>query len=114
MLDSWPLLKHSQFPDIQRVQLEILQVNLGYLCNQTCQHCHVNAGPNRKELMNESSINSIIALLENSNIHTLDLTGGAPEMNPLFRQLVTKARSMGKKVIDRCNLSILTEPGFKL
>jgi len=113
MLDSWPLLKHSQFPDIQRVQLEILQVNLGYLCNQTCQHCHVNAGPNRKELMNESSINSIIALLENSNIHTLDLTGGAPEMNPLFRQLVTKARSMGKKVIDRCNLSILTEPGYE-
>jgi len=113
MLDSWPLLQESQFPDIQRSSLEILQVNLGYLCNQTCQHCHVNAGPNRTELMTEQTIADILSLLKQQNIHTLDLTGGAPEMNPLFRELVSKATSMGVKVIDRCNLSILLEPGYE-
>jgi radical SAM/Cys-rich protein len=113
MLDTWPLLKDSQFPDIQRSKLEILQVNLGYLCNQTCQHCHVNAGPNRTELMSQSSINDLLCLLSNKDIHTLDLTGGAPEMNPLFKELVVKAKAMGKKVIDRCNLTILNEPGHQ-
>jgi radical SAM/Cys-rich protein len=112
MLDTWPLLKDSQFPDIQRSKLEILQVNLGYLCNQTCQHCHVNAGPNRTELMSQSNIGDLLQILSHQNIHTLDLTGGAPEMNPLFKELVVKAKSMGKKVIDRCNLTILSEPGF--
>ncbi len=113
MLDTWPLLQNSQFPEIHRSKLEILQVNLGYLCNQTCQHCHVNAGPNRTELMNQSTINDILFLLKQPGIHTLDLTGGAPEMNPLFRELVSTATSMGIKVIDRCNLSILSEPGYK-
>ncbi len=113
MLDSWPLLKNSQFPDINRTPLEILQVNLGYLCNQTCQHCHVNAGPNRKELMTRQTINDILSLLKQQNVHTLDLTGGAPEMNPLFKELVSKATAMGVKVIDRCNLSILSEPGYE-
>ena len=113
MLDSWPLLKDSQFPDIQRSTLEILQVNLGYLCNQTCQHCHVNAGPNRTELMTEQTIDDILSILKLQSVHTLDLTGGAPEMNPLFRELVSKATSMGIKVIDRCNLSILSEPGYE-
>ena len=113
MLDTWPLLKDSQFPDIQRTQLEILQVNLGYLCNQTCQHCHVNAGPRRTELMTQDTINDLLNILQQDSIHTLDLTGGAPEMNPLFRELVVAARSMGKSVIDRCNLTILSEPGFE-
>ena len=113
MLDTWPLLQNSQFPDIERRPLEILQVNLGYLCNQSCLHCHVNAGPKRKELMDRTSINDILQLLQQPNIHTLDLTGGAPEMNPLFRDLVQQARAMGKKVIDRCNLSILSEPGYE-
>lgn len=111
MLDTWPLLKNTEFPDIKRNLLEILQVNLGYLCNQTCQHCHVNAGPNRKEMMSRDNINNILQVLSLPHIHTLDLTGGAPEMNPLFKELVTKATAMGKKVIDRCNLTILTEPG---
>lgn len=113
MLNSWPLLQNSQFPEINRSTLEILQVNLGYLCNQTCQHCHVNAGPNRKELMSGDTINDILSLLSTHNVHTLDLTGGAPEMNPLFRELVSKATAMGVKVIDRCNLSILNEPGYE-
>jgi radical SAM/Cys-rich protein len=112
MLDTWPLLKDSQFPDIQRSSPEILQVNLGYLCNQTCQHCHVNAGPNRTELMHQSNIDNLLHILSNPGIHTLDLTGGAPEMNPLFKELVVKATAMGKKVIDRCNLTILNEPGY--
>lgn len=113
MLDTWPLLKKTQFPVIHRSEFEILQVNLGYLCNQTCLHCHVNAGPNRKESMTEQTISDILAVLKSPQVHTLDLTGGAPEMNPLFRELVVKARSMGKKIIDRCNLTILTEPGYQ-
>jgi radical SAM/Cys-rich protein len=113
MLDTWPLLKDSQFPNIQRSQLEVLQVNLGYLCNQTCQHCHVNAGSNRTELMSRSSIDDLLNILKSPTIHTLDLTGGAPEMNPLFKELVLKAKSLGKKVIDRCNLTILSEPGYE-
>jgi radical SAM/Cys-rich protein len=113
MLDTWPLLKHSQFPAIQRNQLEVLQINMGYLCNQTCQHCHVNAGPTRKELMSEQNIDAILRVLKHRHIHTLDVTGGAPEMNPMFRELVVKARALGKKVIDRSNLTILTEPGHE-
>lgn len=113
MLDSWHLLKNSDFPPITRSKLEILQVNLGYLCNQTCQHCHVNAGPNRKELLNRENLKWILQLLDAGNINTLDLTGGAPEMNPLFKPLVEHARSKGVTVIDRCNLSILSEPGYE-
>ncbi len=113
MLDTWPLLKNTNFPNLARDQLEILQINLGYLCNQTCQHCHVNAGPNRKELMSEQTMQEVLDLLQLPGIHTLDLTGGAPEMNPLFRQLVSEARSQGIKIIDRCNLTILLEPGYE-
>lgn len=111
MLDTWPLLQNSQFPDINRKALEILQVNLGYMCNQTCVHCHVNAGPNRKEMMTQQTIGEILSVLKLPHVHTLDLTGGAPEMNPLFRELVAKASSMGINIIDRCNLTILSEPG---
>ena len=113
MLDTWPLLQNSQFPEIHRSKLEILQVNLGYLCNQTCLHCHVNAGPKRTELMTGQTISGILEVLKQPNVHTLDLTGGAPEMNPLFRKLVSEATAMGIKVIDRCNLSILSEPGYE-
>ena len=110
MLDTWPLLQDSEFPKIDRGTLEILQVNLGYLCNQTCQHCHVNAGPNRKEMMTQQTVADILKVLSRPSIHTLDLTGGAPEMNPLFRDLVQEARAMDIKVTDRCNLTILCEP----
>jgi len=110
MLDTWHLLKNTNFPAIKRSALEILQVNLGYLCNQTCLHCHVNAGPNRKELMTEENIEHLLNILALPEVHTLDLTGGAPEMNPLFRELVVAARKQNVKVIDRCNLTILLEP----
>ena len=107
-----PLLEITDFPAIRRGKLDTLQVNVGYLCNQQCVHCHVNAGPKRKEIMQRDVIDNIIQYLEASkNIETLDLTGGAPELNPHFRDLVTTARNMGKRVIDRCNLTILEEPG---
>ena len=113
MRDTWPLLKTTDFPAVTRNQLEILQVNLGYLCNQSCLHCHVAAGPTRKELMTRENIEHILQILDLSSVHTLDLTGGAPEMNPLFRELVTEARQRDVRIIDRCNLTILLEPGYE-
>jgi len=106
-----PLLTPTDFPPLSRGRLETLQVNLGYRCNQQCQHCHVNAGPRRKEVMEIDVIETIIKVLASGQIHTLDLTGGAPEMNPHFRYLVSRARGLGVHVIDRCNLTILNEPG---
>ena len=108
-----PLLKETDFPPVQRSQLQTLQVNLGYLCNQRCIHCHVNAGPKRKEIMHQTTVQLVLDYLEAQRIHTLDLTGGAPEMNPHFRDLVSQARAMGIHVIDRCNLTILEEPGYE-
>jgi len=113
MKDTWPLLKNTDFPPVRRNTLEILQVNLGYLCNQSCLHCHVAAGPNRKELMTRETIEHLLPILEIPSVHTLDLTGGAPEMNPIFQEIVLEARSLNVKVIDRCNLTILLEPGFE-
>lgn len=107
MHDSRPLLADSDFPKIYRKPLEILQVNLGYLCNQSCVHCHVNAGPKRTESMSPALIAQLLALMDATEINTLDLTGGAPEMHPQFRELVSAARRRGVKVIDRCNLTIL-------
>jgi radical SAM/Cys-rich protein len=113
MRETWHLLKTTDFPSVTRKSLEILQVNLGYLCNQSCLHCHVNAGPRRKELMQRETIDQVLEVLERGGVHTLDLTGGAPEMNPMFRDLVTAARELGVNVIDRCNLTILLEPGYE-
>ncbi len=113
MIDSLPYLKNSDFPAITRNKLEILQVNLGYLCNLSCTHCHVNAGPKRTEIMDKATIDQVFAFIDKHALHTLDLTGGAPEMNPYFRYLVTQARDRGLKVIDRCNLVILLEKGFE-
>jgi radical SAM/Cys-rich protein len=106
-----PLLETTDFPAIKRGQLETLQVNLGYLCNQSCLHCHVNAGPTRKENMQQETVENIIRFLHGSNIKKLDLTGGAPELNPHFRHLVATASSMGIHIIDRCNLTVLHEQG---
>jgi radical SAM/Cys-rich protein len=111
MLATLPLLEQTDFPAIYRAKLETLQVNLGYLCNQSCQHCHVDAGPYRKEQMQRKTVDDLIVFLQKSNIKTLDLTGGAPEMNENFRYLVSAARKQGVHVIDRCNLTILNEPG---
>ncbi len=113
MLPTLKLLENTDFPQIKRAQLNILQINLGYLCNQSCVHCHVNAGPTRTELMSKAHVNMAIDVLKARKIHTLDLTGGAPEMNPHFKYLVTKARELGVHVIDRCNLTILFEPGYE-
>jgi len=106
-----PLLLKTEFPAINRRRLEILQVNVGYVCNQTCVHCHVNAGPKRTESMTRAVVDQVLAYLEVSGATTVDITGGAPELNPHFRYLVTRARAFGVKVVDRCNLTILFEPG---
>lgn len=107
-----PLLVRTDFPALRRRSVETLQVNLGYRCNQSCLHCHVNAGPNRTEEMSRDTIAAVIAFLAASpEVRTLDLTGGAPELNRHFRDLVVAARSRGVRVIDRCNLTILEEPG---
>ena len=109
MLDTRPYLEAIAFPSINRGALQTLQVNLGYLCNLQCQHCHVNAGPKRTEIMAEETIVSLIQFLRTGRVTTLDLTGGAPEMNPHFRTLVIAAREMDIHVINRCNLAILQE-----
>ena len=111
MHDTKPLLLDTQFPALKRQQLDTLQVNLGYICNQSCKHCHVNAGPKRTESMSRDNINHILHFIKNHNITKLDLTGGAPELNPHFRYLVEQARMLGTSVIDRCNLTILSEDG---
>lgn len=113
MLDTRPLLLETSFPRITRSKLEVLQVNLGYLCNLSCTHCHVNAGPTRTEQMAKDVVELVLQFARSRQIRILDLTGGAPEMNPHFRYLVTAAKAMGMEVIDRCNLMILLEPGFE-
>jgi radical SAM/Cys-rich protein len=111
--DTLTYLEPTDFPAINRAALEVLQVNLGYLCNLSCTHCHVNAGPKRTELMDKATVDLILYFIGRENIHTLDLTGGAPEMNLHFKYLVEQARAMGVTVIDRCNLVILQEPGYE-
>ncbi len=111
MHDTLPLLARTDFPPIRRLRLDTLQVNLGYKCNQSCLHCHVNAGPNRTEMMDADTAALVLQVLRARRIGTLDLTGGAPELNPHFRDLVRGARASGVRVIDRCNLTILSEPG---
>ncbi|MEI7786284.1 MAG: arsenosugar biosynthesis radical SAM (seleno)protein ArsS [Betaproteobacteria bacterium] len=111
MHDTLPLLRASDFPALRRQTLQTLQVNLGYLCNQSCVHCHVNAGPQRKEQMDGATADLVIEALQTSGARSLDLTGGAPELNQHFRRLVRAARAQGVRVIDRCNLSVLFEPG---
>jgi radical SAM/Cys-rich protein len=111
MRATLPLLLDTDFPPIRRRRLETVQVNLGYVCNQTCLHCHVNAGPTRTESMTGETVEQVLAFLAASGAATLDLTGGAPELNPHFRPLVARARALGVKVIDRCNLTVLEEPG---
>ncbi len=108
-----PLLATSDFPAIVRGRLETLQLNLGYLCNQSCLHCHVNAGPKRKELMTRQTMDQILACAERLDVRRFDLTGGAPELNPDFRYLVRSARERGIALMDRCNLTVLSEPGHE-
>jgi len=111
MLDTLPHLEPSDFPPLRRGGTDTLQVNLGYRCNQRCLHCHVAAGPDRPEIMDKATVELVIAAMDSGRFATLDLTGGAPELNPGFRRLVVAARRQGLSVIDRCNLTILIEPG---
>ena len=113
MRDTYPLLIKTDFPALSRGQLEVLQANLGYRCNQACLHCHVAASPRRTEEMDWDTMALLLEVAHRHRVRTLDLTGGAPEMNPNFRRLVTEARAMGLHVIDRCNLTILGESGYE-
>ncbi len=106
-----PMLQVTGFPALHRGKLDTLQVNLGYQCNQSCLHCHVNAGPSRKEMMNDETLELILQVLAARRIGTLDLTGGAPELHCKFRDLVAEATAVGVRVIDRCNLTVLFEHG---
>jgi radical SAM/Cys-rich protein len=111
MRDTLPLLDKIHFPAIRRGKLETLQVNVGYRCNQSCFHCHVNAGPHRTEEMNGDIVGLVLRFLRRQQIPTLDITGGAPELNPHFRRLVLEGRKLGVRVMDRCNLTILEQKG---
>ena len=111
MRDTFPLLVKTNFPAIKRRPLKTLQANLGYRCNQSCFHCHVAASPKRTEEMSWDTMALLLEFSRRHYIQTLDLTGGAPELNPHFRRLVIEARAMGLSVIDRCNLTILNESG---
>src|ERR1700741_2297021 len=101
MRDTWPRLKQIAFPPIRRGRLDTLQINVGYRCNQSCVHCHVNAGPSRIEEMSGAIVDDVLAFLAHKRITTLDITGGAPELNPHFRRLVSVARGLGVRVMDR-------------
>ncbi|HJW47568.1 MAG TPA: arsenosugar biosynthesis radical SAM (seleno)protein ArsS [Lysobacter sp.] len=113
MHDTWPLLRNSDFPEIERERLDTLQLNLGYLCNLSCIHCHVAAGPHRKELMDQDTMALALQVATERGIGIFDLTGGSPEMNPHFRWLVTEARARGIHVMDRLNPTIMEEPGYE-
>ena len=108
-----PLLRGTGFPPLVRRSIQTLQVNLGYVCNQACLHCHVNASPQRTETMGRDTVDDVIAVLRPQAPTLLDLTGGAAELNPHFRELVVVARGLGVRVTDRCNLTILNEHGFE-
>ena len=103
------LSRHGQGP-LEAQAIEVLQVNVGKLCNQTCAHCHVDAGPDRREVMDRQTAEQVVELLRRHPIPTLDITGGAPELNPQFRFVVAGASALGRRVIDRCNLSVLLRP----
>ncbi len=113
MHDTWPLLKTSTFPELRRERVETLQLNLGYLCNLSCIHCHVNAGPRRTELMDQATMQLALDVAARLGVKSLDLTGGTPEMNPHFRWLVEQARANGLHVMDRLNPTIIEEPGYE-
>ncbi len=103
-------LKQNGWETFQPAKLEIFQINVGKLCNMTCRHCHVDAGPDRREIMTRETIDACLQALDQTEAHTVDITGGAPELNPHFRYLVEECVRRGKHVIDRCNLTVLLLP----
>jgi len=110
MHETLGLLDSGNFPTIHRERIETVQVNLGYKCNQSCLHCHVNASPDRKESMSKNTMDQVRAFIKRVGAKTVDLTGGAPELNPHFRDFVRHLRDDNVSIIDRCNLTILSEP----
>jgi hypothetical protein len=106
-------LRESDMGPLQACGIDVLQVNVGKLCNQTCRHCHVDAGPDRREVMSRETMQACLDVLDRAPIPVVDVTGGAPEMNPHFRWFVAEARRRGRHVIDRCNLTILLAPGYQ-
>ncbi|MCC7263374.1 MAG: arsenosugar biosynthesis radical SAM protein ArsS [Candidatus Latescibacteria bacterium] len=105
-------LAAAGLPALRAGQVEVLQLNVGKRCNQTCRHCHVDAGPERREVMGDEVFEACLDLLQRSRIPTVDITGGAPELHPRFRELVVRARALGRKVMDRCNLTITQLPNY--
>jgi radical SAM/Cys-rich protein len=103
-------LKGEGLAPLEAGGIEIFQINMGKLCNQTCRHCHVDAGPDRTEKMSRETMDLCLEVLERTRIPTVDITGGAPELNPGFRRLVRQCRKLGCHVMDRCNLSVLLLP----
>lgn len=106
-------LKGAGLWPLRATGIEILQINVGKLCNQTCRHCHVDAGPDRREVMTRETMQLCLDVLSKTDIPTVDITGGAPELNPNFRWLVEEVRALGRHVIDRCNLTILQTPSHR-
>jgi radical SAM/Cys-rich protein len=100
-------LREAQLFPLQPTSLEIFQVNIGKMCNQVCKHCHVDAGPDRREIMSRETMQQCLDALQATTIQTVDLTGGAPEMNPDFRWFVEEIRKLGRQIIVRCNLTII-------
>lgn len=112
MRDPMPFLRETNFPRIKRAKLQTLQMNLGYLCNISCVHCHVAAGPKRTELMDLETMDLALEFMRKQGIQNLDVTGGSPEMNPHFKYLMREAKAMGVHLMDRCNPTIIEEPGY--
>ena len=104
-------LEHLGYADLNAENLNTLQVNLGWRCNQACKHCHLMAGPQRPEQMQRHTIDAVIRVVERWTIPRVDLTGGAPELNPDYEYLVERLDSLGTHILTRCNLTILLEPG---
>jgi len=113
MIDTLPYLNQLNFPAIKRYELDTLQINIGLKCNQTCVHCHVNSSPKRTEKMSLETLELVKSFLVKKNIQTLDVTGGAPELHPEFKNLVSYAKDNDVHIIDRCNLTVLSEPGME-
>jgi radical SAM/Cys-rich protein len=115
--DSIPTFEEAlsthELPALRATRIDVLQVNLGKLCNQTCRHCHVDAGPDRREVMERQTVDDCLHVLRSTSIPTLDITGGAPELNPHFRYFVEEASRIGRRIIDRSNLTVLVAAGFQ-
>lgn len=106
-------LRMSGHPPLVSGEVAVLQINLGKRCNQACRHCHVDAGPDRREVMPDDVVDACLSLLADTSIPTLDITGGAPELHPRFRDIVQRARALSRHVMDRCNLTITTLPAYR-